>query len=123
MHTGHPADCVLQVAAILARGSMCERASIDEAYLDLTDAANRLLQQQQQQQQHGPTSSSCSSLDGGAVGAAAAAAAVGPGAGLVAPGPPPSVPRCLEGWHVLGLEVRGSEACLGRGGIGACEGA
>lgn len=34
---------VLQVIAILARKGRCERASIDEVYLDLTDAAEKML--------------------------------------------------------------------------------
>lgn len=33
----------LQVVAILARKGRCERASIDEVYLDLTDAAEKML--------------------------------------------------------------------------------
>lgn len=33
----------LQVVSILARKGRCERASIDEVYLDLTDAAETML--------------------------------------------------------------------------------
>lgn len=34
---------MLQVVSILARKGRCERASIDEVYLDLTDAAEAML--------------------------------------------------------------------------------
>lgn len=33
----------MQVVAILARKGRCERASIDEVYLDITDAAEKML--------------------------------------------------------------------------------
>lgn len=33
----------LQVVSILAQSGKCERASIDEVYLDLTDAAESML--------------------------------------------------------------------------------
>lgn len=34
-----------QVVSILSRKGKCERASIDEVYLDLTDAAEKLLKE------------------------------------------------------------------------------
>lgn len=36
---------MLQVVSILARKGRCERASIDEVYLDLTDAAETMLKE------------------------------------------------------------------------------
>lgn len=36
-------DSILQVVSILSRKGRCERASIDEVYLDLTDAAETML--------------------------------------------------------------------------------
>lgn len=41
----HPCNqlFLLQVVAILSRKGRCERASIDEVYLDLTDAAEKML--------------------------------------------------------------------------------
>lgn len=35
----------MQVVSILARKGRCERASIDEVYLDLTDAAEKMLKE------------------------------------------------------------------------------
>lgn len=35
--------CVVKVVSILAKSGKCERASIDEVYLDLTDAAESML--------------------------------------------------------------------------------
>lgn len=40
-HTPHIS--VLQVVSILSKRGRCERASIDEVYLDLTDAAETML--------------------------------------------------------------------------------
>lgn len=36
-------DFQFQVVSILSRKGRCERASIDEVYLDLTDAAEKML--------------------------------------------------------------------------------
>lgn len=42
-HQREPDSLALQVADILARGGICERASIDEAYIDVTEEAQKRL--------------------------------------------------------------------------------
>ncbi|KXZ52743.1 hypothetical protein GPECTOR_8g135 [Gonium pectorale] len=86
-----------QVAAILARGSVFERASIDEAYLDLTEAAQRLLagleaEQRRDEAELQEQQERLAREGRGAVSAAVARAAL----------PPP--PGSLDEWHIKGLE-------------------
>ncbi|KAG2498947.1 hypothetical protein HYH03_003137 [Edaphochlamys debaryana] len=84
-----------QVAAVLARGALFERASIDEAYLDLTGAATRMVAQLD-----------AAAAAGGVVGSPGGSAGFGPAASAQPAEVPglPEPPRSLEEWHVKGLE-------------------
>lgn len=98
----------VQVASVLARGSVFERASIDEAYLDLTGEAQKLLAGLDVEETgsglgaEGPDGP-VMTADGWAMRGPLAASRHRSGPAALPPPPP-----FLEQWHVKGLEVRGA---------------
>lgn len=95
-----------QVITVLSSGAVCERASVDEAYLDVTAAAQQMvataaaakqddniLQQQKQQDQPGQQQA-----DQPVEGQTEADTGMGTSSSVLVP-----LPESVEGWHTAGM--------------------